>query len=181
MVSRMSSATLPVPVLAAVKSFPEVFHDGIVYAGPLGVAWAPGRVNLIGEHTDYNDGFVLPLAVDRVVAFAGRMRSDQLVRLWSAHFRVYVQFPVQDLPDNFEQYREALPVWARYVLGVVTELRRVGIAVEGFDAVVDGDVPLGGGMSSSAALEVASAHACALFSRGQFTLGPVGSTLSLYP
>jgi galactokinase len=174
----MSSTTLPAPALAAVKSFAEVFHDEIVYDGPLGAAWAPGRINLIGEHTDYNDGFVLPLAVDRVVALAGRMRSDKQVRLWSTHFQAYAQFPLQDLPEHFEQRRAALPIWARYVLGVMSELQQAGIAIEGFDAVIDADVPLGGGMSSSAALEVATAHACALFSRGQFTLSPVGSTLS---
>ena len=64
------SSSLPLPALEAVKSFSAIFNDNVLYSGPLGAAWAPGRVNLIGEHTDYNDGFVLPIAVDRVTAFA---------------------------------------------------------------------------------------------------------------
>src|SRR6266487_4890014 len=85
-----SSAILQ-PVQTALEQFQLVFTDGIEYTGPSGAAWAPGRVNLIGEHTDYNDGFVLPLAVDRVSAFAGCTRNDQTVRLWSTHFDRYAQ------------------------------------------------------------------------------------------
>src|SRR5579884_3431884 len=168
----------PQPAITAAQKFPAIFHDDNVYASDLGLAWAPGRVNLIGEHTDYNDGFVLPLAVDRVSAFAGRMRADQTVRLWSAHFDQYAQFSLDGLPETFEQQRSSLPGWARYILGVVTELARAGIPLQGFDAVVNGDVPLGGGMSSSAALEVATSQACALFSGGKFTIGLHNATLA---
>jgi len=158
----------PRPARDALEQFPVAFQDDVSYTGVPGAAWAPGRVNLIGEHTDYNDGFVLPIAVDRVAAFAGRARSDGIVRLWSTHFQEYAQFSLEGLPLTFEQQSNTLPGWARYVLAVATELTRTGVRLAGFDAVVGGDVPLGGGMSSSAALEVATAQACALFSGGQF-------------
>lgn len=174
----MERAVLPQPGRNALAQFPIVFQDSAAYESSLGVAWAPGRVNLIGEHTDYNDGFVLPLAVDRVVAFAGRVRKDATVRIWSLHYGEYAQFALEGLPESFEQVRATLPNWARYILGVVTELMRAGVVLRGFDAVLDGDVPPGGGMSSSAALEVATAQACALFSGGNFTIGGEGATLT---
>ena len=130
----------------------------------MGVAFAPGRVNLIGEHTDYNDGFVLPIAVNRVVAFAARAREDSTVRIWSSHFQEYAQFSLDGLPVTFEQQKEVLPSWALYIMAVCTELMRIGVTPCGFDAVVNGDVPVGGGMSSSAAIEIATTQACALFS-----------------
>jgi galactokinase len=174
----MATANLPKPAKDALEIFPEVFHDGATYAGPLGVAWAPGRVNIIGEHTDYNDGFVLPAAVDRVASFAGRARSDQTVRLWSSYFQEQAQFSLEGLPDTFDQQRANLPGWARYILGVVSELRCDGVHLRGFDAVVSGDVPLGSGMSSSASLEVGTAEACAFFSDGKFTIGDKDATLT---
>ncbi len=175
----METMMLLPPVKAALARFPDVFTDDVLYAGPLGAAWAPGRVNYIGEHTDYNAGFVLPLAVDRVSAFAGRARPDQTVRIWSAYFQQFAQFSLEDLPNTFELQCAGLPGgWARYIFGVAAELARDGIALQGFDAVVDGDVPIGGGMSSSAALEVATCQAFALFSEGQLTIGAEGSTLT---
>lgn len=166
------------PVQEVVGLFPQIFQDSMAYSGPLGAAWAPGRVNVIGEHTDYNDGYVLPLAVDRVVALAGRQRTDAIVRLWSTHFHEYAQFLLEGLPETFEQQRTRLPNWARYVLGVATEMVRAGIVLQGFDAVVSGDVPLGGGMSSSTALSVATAYACMLFSSDTLSIGTQGATLS---
>ena len=174
----MSETTmLPQPVLAALDLFTQVFHGDVQYMEGIGAAWAPGRVNLIGEHTDYNDGFVLPIAIDRVIAFAGRGREDFQVRLWSTHFSEYAQFALADLPESFDEQRAHLPNWSRYVLGVMNELLGAGARFSGFDVVVHGDVPVGGGMSSSAAIEVATAQACMLFSRGGFTIGAQDATL----
>jgi galactokinase len=172
------AAFLPQPAQDALAQFPIAMNNEVQYTSALGVAWASGRVNLIGEHTDYNDGFVLPIAVDRVVAIAGRARNDGVVRLWSSHFQEYAQFLLGGLPGTFEQQRNVLPRWACYVLGVITELLRAGVTFSAFDAVVHGDVPVGGGMSSSAAIEVATAQACMLFSNGRFTIDAEGATLT---
>ncbi len=177
----MGTTKLLQPARHALEEFPGAFKgkEEASYTSDLGVAWAPGRVNLIGEHTDYNNGYVLPLAVDRVSAFAGRMRNDAQVRLWSAHFKEFAHFTLDGLPGNFEQQRNQLPGWARYILGVASKLiEEAGLTLHGFDAAMDGDVPLGGGMSSSAALEVATAQAFSLFSGGAFTIGSEGATLS---
>lgn len=168
----------PAPAQDALDTFSSAFADAQSYISPIGAAWAAGRVNLIGEHTDYNDGFVLPIAIDRVAAYAGHARSDDVVRLWSTHFQEYAQILLTNLPATFESQREVLPRWARYILGVLSELRQANIVVPGFDAVIGGDVPLGGGMSSSASLEVATAQACALFSQGQLTIGAAPATLT---
>ena len=170
--------TFPQPALGAADKFPIAFVDDVAYAGPLGIAWAPGRVNLIGEHTDYNEGFVLPIAVDRVAALAGRRRNDDIVRLWSMQFEEYAQFSVAGLPETFEHELRKLPTWARYVLGIAAELASSSLPLAGFDAVLSGDVPLGGGMSSSAALEVATTQYFAWLSEGRFTIGVEGATMT---
>jgi galactokinase len=168
---------LPPAAQKALEIFPIVMNDTCNYISQMGVVWAPGRVNLIGEHTDYNDGFVLPIAVNRVVAFAARARQDSTVRIWSSHFQEYAQFSLDGLPETFEQQNEVLPRWALYIMAVVAELMRIGVTLNGFDAVVNGDVPVGGGMISSAAIEIATTQACALFSKGQFTLGDQEATI----
>jgi galactokinase len=124
--------------------------------GSLFAAWAPGRVNLIGEHTDYNDGWVLPISVARVVCLSGQVQRDGggTVRLYSPHYRQTAQFEVSSLPTA--GHDQGQPLWARYVAGVVAALQEREHAVPGFSVALDGDVPLGGGMSSSAALIVAT-------------------------
>jgi len=127
---------------------------------PLIVAWAPGRVNLIGEHTDYNEGWVLPVAIDRAVAIAGRHLDAPEVQCVSAHHRAYVRFPVPVGGVEVEQPGRArgLPLWGRFVRAVLAEYTALPEgAAPGFAGAIVGDVPVGGGMSSSAALEVAVA------------------------
>ncbi|MFD3742902.1 galactokinase [Nocardia sp. NPDC058633] len=110
---------------------------------------APGRVNIIGEHTDYNEGFVLPIALSLGVVCAAGPRGDGLVRLTSAQRPgEVVEAKVKDLVAQ----RERLPGWARYPLGVVDEFVRGGHGIVGVDLELDGAVPIGAGLSSSAAL-----------------------------
>lgn len=113
------------------------------------VATAPGRANLIGEHTDYNEGFVLPFAIARRTAVAAAARGDRMVCVASAGAAGFVSFDLDALIQRGE------PGWGDYVRGVVAESLAVGIDPGGFDAWVDSDVPAGAGLSSSAALEVA--------------------------
>jgi galactokinase len=109
---------------------------------------APGRVNLIGEHTDYSGGFVLPLAIPQRTRVELAPRAEPLVRAWSAN----VQEPA------IEEYRlggeEPGHGWLDYVQGITEVLRKEGHTLQGFDLRIESDVPLGGGLSSSAALEV---------------------------
>lgn len=109
---------------------------------------APGRVNLIGEHTDYNDGFVLPLAIDRATVVAGAPREDSTVRVHSLNFRESAEF---DLESEGKRLRK---VWLDYVEGVARELEQRGARLRGADLALLSDVPLGAGLSSSAALEI---------------------------
>lgn len=110
---------------------------------------APGRVNLIGEHTDYNDGFVLPMAIDRKISIGGSLRDDEEVCLYSLNFQEMARFPISSLKKEGK--------WTDYVQGVIDELLKAGEPVRGFNAVLYGNVPLGSGLSSSAAIEVATA------------------------
>ncbi len=109
---------------------------------------APGRVNLIGEHTDYNLGFVLPMAMDRAVWVAFSPRSDRTCQLVSLNFDGE-QYIGLDAPDQNG------PSWGKYAQGVAWALEQKGLELNGFDAVIGSDIPVGSGLSSSAALEVA--------------------------
>lgn len=126
-------------------------------AAPIYLVRAPGRVNLIGEHTDYNDGFVMPLAIDRAVWLALRPRPDSKVTVHSLDFAQTVSFDLGNLARTGEG-------WAEYVKGVAWALREKGYALTGWEGVMTGDVPIGAGLSSSAALELATARAFATVS-----------------
>jgi galactokinase len=133
---------------------------------------APGRVNLIGEHTDYNDGLVLPCAIGYGTVIAARARDDRLVRVVAADYDDAIDELALDAPIAHLEW----PVWANYVRGILNELLRRGLPVRGMDLVVAGDVPQGAGLSSSASLSVA---VCRLFATlpGFETLRPVDIAL----
>jgi len=110
---------------------------------------APGRVNLIGEHTDYNDGFVMPAAIDFHTWVALAPRSDSTVNIRSESFADTVSV---DLKNSFA----AAHTWSDYVFGVLDQIRRAGLPLTGADILIHGEVPMGAGLSSSAAIEVAT-------------------------
>ncbi|WP_040797871.1 galactokinase [Nocardia higoensis] len=117
---------------------------------------APGRVNVIGEHTDYNDGFVLPVALPLVTRCTARITGDRTARITS---RQRPGEPVTVALDEIAGARARIPAWARYVVGVIGEFRARGHAVPGIEIEIDGAVPIGAGLSSSAALTCAVAQA----------------------
>ncbi len=130
----------------------EALHDRFQRAFQHGARLAvraPGRVNLIGDHTDYNEGFVLPATIDRDVYVLLVPREDALVRLFSVNFDERADYALEHRPAV------AAASWKSYVTGVIEELRLRGYLSGGFELLVFGDVPIGAGLSSSAALEVA--------------------------
>jgi galactokinase len=135
-----------------VRAFEERYGEP-----PAFVARAPGRVNLIGEHTDYNDGFVLPMAIDRAVWIALRPRDDARVEVHSLDFGETRGFTVADLGTAGDG-------WIEYVRGMAWALETDGAALRGWEGVTAGDVPIGAGLSSSAAMELATARAFAAVS-----------------
>jgi galactokinase len=114
---------------------------------------APGRVNLIGEHTDYTGGWVMPMALDMVVCVAIAPHGEPVVRLWSEQFAERFEFPLIGAPAG------GVPQWAAYPIKVIEVLAEAAVTPVGFSAVIDGRVPMGAGLASSAALEVAMALA----------------------
>lgn len=123
-------------------------------ADPTYVVRAPGRVNLIGEHTDYNAGFVLPMAIDRATWIALRPRDDGQVLLHSLDFNEDVEFSLSGLTRGQAS-------WGEYPKGVVWALQQAGFQPRGWEGVTTCDVPMGAGLSSSASFELATARACA--------------------
>jgi galactokinase len=116
------------------------------------VVRAPGRVNLIGEHTDYNDGYVLPMAIEPEIRFVCRTRDDGKVRLASTAFDG--QISEFSTIGKIERARDGEPTWTNYPRGIVAELIDAGIPLPGMDCLIDNTLPVGGGLSSSAALLV---------------------------
>ena len=129
------------------QRFAEVFGGE-----PATVVRAPGRVNLIGEHTDYNDGYVLPVAIDRSILVAAAPRDDRQVAIHALDFGESVTFSLDDI--EHDQAR----TWSNYQRGVAYFLEERGIKLPGLNVVVIGDVPIGSGLSSSAAVEVSMAY-----------------------
>ena len=126
---------------------------------PTALVRAPGRVNLIGEHTDYNDGFVLPLAIDRAVWIALRPAPDGQVRLYSLDFDAEGSFDLG--VEAPRQGGVGAGHWIEYVKGVAWALKEAGYPLRGWQGAIAGDVPMGAGLASSAALEMAAARSFA--------------------
>jgi len=133
---------------ALVNKFIELY--GIA---PHVIVKAPGRVNLIGEHTDYNDGFVLPIAINRETLIAASPSTDSTVCLYSANLDRTSVFSLDKI------VHDRANKWSNYPRGVAWALHKKRIPIEGVNMTIDGDVPMGAGLSSSASLEVAAAFA----------------------
>ena len=127
------------------QAFENYFHTKPVF-----IVRAPGRVNLIGEHTDYNDGFVLPMAIDHAVWIALRPRDDSVVRIHSLDLKLAADLEL----DSFSKGEG----WVEYLKGVAHELQVAGYKLKGWEGLMAGDVPIGAGLSSSAAVELATAR-----------------------
>jgi galactokinase len=128
--------------LQVTEIFKKKFGDGYR------IFQAPGRINLIGEHTDYNLGFVMPGAIDKYIHLAIKPNNNGSYRIFAANVDENVEFTI-------DQPTTELPGWARYPAGVIKELALLGHEIKGFDAVFGGNIPSGAGLSSSAALESA--------------------------
>ena len=133
-------------MIRSAQSTADQFEKLFGYA-PSGVWSAPGRVNLIGEHTDYNEGFVLPFAIDRRTYAAIGLRSDQVARGASAYSDEIVEFEISKIQ------KDTVSGWSAYPLGVAWSLVQAGAKPQGFDLYVESNVPVGSGLSSSAAIE----------------------------
>ena len=135
------------------KSAELAQHFKDLFGSPPRIFCAPGRVNLLGEHTDYNDGFVMPCAIGFSTRVAISPRLDRKLVIRSEEFSEQFEFDLDNLPTRGKG------VWSDYVLGVAVMLRQIGHATPGASLLVRGEVPIGAGLSSSAAIEVASALA----------------------
>jgi galactokinase len=149
-----------------VARYREIFGP----AGTIRVVRGPGRVNLIGEHTDYNGGFVMPMALEASVRLALWPHQEPVVRLWSEQFAERAEFSLAG-EGQIEPSAEP-PHWLRYPMKVAEVLAEAGVRMYGFNAVVEGDVPVGSGLSSSAAYEVAAALAFLLAAKPDLPAGP---------
>ncbi len=131
---------------------------------------APGRIEVLGNHTDYNEGYILAAAIDREIILCGRKCQGSTATIYATSYDTKETFDTSSPKLNSENF------WINYIQGVVNELNKQGVTVGGFEAVLDGNVPLGAGLSSSAALEVATTYLLkAIFG---FTMEPVAIALT---
>lgn len=144
------------------KRFEEIYRT----KEKITIVRAPGRVNLIGEHTDYNGGFVLPVAIKQSIYIAGSPRADREVHLYSCNMKEKLKFSLDSTkPDT-------LHLWGNYIKGVLLLIeKRKNVKLRGMNLLIDGDIPIGVGLSSSAAIEVAGAYIAGLISG--FKMDPV--------
>jgi galactokinase len=127
------------------------------------VVRSPGRINLIGEHTDYNNGFVLPAAIDKAAWIALTPRTDNIIHLFSVDLQEEYETTTGSLVPSFKH------AWYDYILGVTDQFIKAGIAAGGFDVALTADIPIGAGLSSSAAIECAAAFALNEWLQAGFT------------
>lgn len=127
----------------------SIFHQK--FEGKPLIVRSPGRINIIGEHVDYNGGYVLPAAIDKYIYVAIDKRSDDIIGLYSVNFDVKIEIELNNLKPSND--------FSTYVFGVVDQVIKRGYSISGFNIVIYGDIPVGAGLSSSAALESAVAFA----------------------
>ncbi len=142
------------PLVMNTAQLKEQFTEAFTAGGRIRIIRAPGRVNLIGEHTDYSDGFVFPMAIEPSVLFVCRARADRTVNVRSALF----PGPALELSLS-EAITKGDPEWGNYVRGPVALLLAKGVPLVGMDCLIINTLPMGGGLSSSAAMEVGTALA----------------------
>ncbi len=133
--------------LIITTSFNEIFGTA-----PEHVVCSPGRINIIGEHTDYNEGFVLPASINKAIYVAIGKRNDNEVHLYATEFKAQFSIALNNIHKTDNS-------WANYILGVISEVQKVSDKLKGFNLVLAGDLPIGAGMSSSAAVECATLFA----------------------
>jgi len=138
------------PRRAAIQAYQKRFSQAPRY-----VARAPGRVNLLGEHVDYNDGFVLPAAIDRATYVAFSPASTDRTSLVAADFAEEAQFTLETLPAKTQPDGSPLPEWAHYPAGTAWALGQAGLSTPAMQAAFSSDIPRGSGLSSSASIEMA--------------------------
>jgi len=130
------------------KIFKEKFTDTGLAKGAFS---APGRVNLIGEHTDYNEGFVLPMAIEKKIIMLGQLRSDRLVQVFDLGYKVEIKFSLDRLSPSKKD------TWVNYLMGVMDEIQKAEYVLQGANLIFTSNIPQKAGLSSSAALEVVTA------------------------
>ena len=138
------------PANAVEEKFKKLYEEQ-----PL-IVRSPGRINLIGEHTDYNMGYVLPGAIDKAIYFAIAPRDDRFAQLYAMDMHEGYNFSLHDIQKSEKR-------WPNYLIGVVDQLKKAGYDFNGFNCVFGGDIPIGAGLSSSAAVEAGLALPLILF------------------